>query len=671
LINYKQLKNTLFLILVVLFLNSCTNERSSFSSESIYSNEYNNFSNKKKAEYLDSLKTEIEFVKKDSLKIKLFFEVAAEYYYLNDFKNSYITSKKIYTLSQKNKDSISIGRALYYMGDCFENFQKDSAYYYYKESEKVFRLLKDDERIAKALFNKAHLLFTTGNYIESEVEVIKALQKIKKTKKYELLYSCYYLQSCNHTELEEFDEALRYMNLAFINLEKIKNINPNYLEYKSLVVVGICNIYDKKEEFDKSIALLKTLLTDDLKLNHSILYSNVLSNLGYSYMKSGNFTIAKQCFDESIDLLPKNSLDKNYLFRTIHLGEYYLLNKDTLKSMDYFRKALTLSKLIKSNNELLKTLNFLSLSDKRKSNFYKNEYVKVSDSIIKQQRLNRDKFARIEYETSKVEDENEILSTNNLLLILGLAISTVVFLTVIIVRSQVARKKELLLIKQKELANDELLSLIKEFQYGLIHAKEEEQSRISKELHDGVVNQIYAIRMVLDTLNDADDAITRDKRITYIKELHKVETEIRNLSHELYIDYSIYDSNYLFLLHSLVKSNTDLNGTVFNLSLSDIIDWNNYSSIVKINLYRILQELFLNVNKYAQASVCNLVIDETTDFLLVTVEDDGIGFDKNHTTDGIGLKNINERIKTIDAQISIETAVGKGVRVSIKIKRDL
>jgi len=127
----------------------------------------------------------------------------------------------------------------------------------------------------------------------------------------------------------------------------------------------------------------------------------------------------------------------------------------------------------------------------------------------------------------------------------------------------------------------------------------------------------------------------------------------------------------LFLLHSLVKSNTDLNGTVFNLSLSDIIDWNNYSSIVKINLYRILQELFLNVNKYAQASVCNLVIDETTDFLLVTVEDDGIGFDKNHTTDGIGLKNINERIKTIDAQISIETAVGKGVRVSIKIKRDL
>ena len=101
--------------------------------------------------------------------------------------------KQIFNLSQKIGDSVSIGRSLYYMGDCFENFQKESAYYYYRESEKVFRLLKDDEKIAKALFNKAHLLFTSGNYIESEVEVIKALQKIKNTKNYELLYACYYL----------------------------------------------------------------------------------------------------------------------------------------------------------------------------------------------------------------------------------------------------------------------------------------------------------------------------------------------------------------------------------------------------------------------------------------------------------------------------------------------
>ena len=664
------MKNTFFLVIIILLFYSCTNKKSSFSSESIYSNQYNNLTNQKKTKFLDSLKTDIQFIKDDSLKIKLLFEISAEYYYLNDTKNSFITSKQIFNLSQKIGDSVSIGRSLYYMGDCFENFQKDSAYYYYRESEKVFRLLKDDEKIAKALFNKAHLLFTSGNYIESEVEVIKALQKIKKTKNYELLYACYYLQSCNHTELEEFEEALRYLNLALINLEKIQAINPNYLEYKSRVIVGICNIYDKKLEFDKSIALLNTLLTNDLKIKNPVLYSTVLSNLGYSYMKSGNLKQAKLYFDESLTLLPKNIFDKNYLFKVINLGEFNLLAKDTLNSVAYFKKALPLSKEMKSNKELLKTLNFLSISDKKYAAFYKNEYVKVSDSIIRIQRLNRDKFARIEYETSKVEDENKILSHNNLLLILGLAFSIVVFLTAIIVRTQISRKKELLLIKQKEIANYELLSLIKEFQFGLVQAKEEEQSRISKELHDGIVNQIYAIRMVLDTLNDEDDEFTKERRVVYIKELHKVESEIRSISHQLYTDFSIYDSNYLFLIHSLIKSNNDLKGTVFTVSISDTIDWNNYSSIVKINLYRILQELFLNVNKYAQASVCNLVIEETTDFLLAIVEDDGIGFDKNQITEGIGLKNINERIKTIDAQISIESEIGRGVKTSIKINRD-
>jgi signal transduction histidine kinase len=653
-----------------LFFFSCQEKKTKLNIESILNSRYYILKNSNKIEYLDSVHNSINYIDSDSLKIKFLFEIAAEYYYLNDNISSFHISKEILKLSRKSKDSVSIGRALYYMGDCFENFQKDSAYYYYKESEKVFRLLKNDEKIAKVLFNKAHLLFTSGNYIESEVEAMKALQKIKHAKKYLFLYRCYYLQSCNHTELEEFEEALKYLNLAQKSLEKEEPIPTNYLEYKSLIIVGICNIYDKKLEFNRSILLLNTLLTKDLKNNNPILYSTILSNLGYSYMKSGNYKQAKFYLDESLSLLPKNILDKNYLFKIINLGEYYLLTKDTLKSDAYFKQALPLAKQLKSNNELLKTLNFLSLTDKQNASYYKNEYVKVSDSIIKQQRLNRDKFARIEYETSKVEDENKMLSTNNLLLILGLSLSTVVFLTVIIVRSRIARKKELLLIKQKELANDELLSLIKEFQYGLIHAKEEEQSRISKELHDGVVNQIYAIRMVLDTLNDADDTTTKENRITYIKELHKVETEIRSLSHELYSDFSIYDSNYLFLIYSLIKSNTDLKGTVFNVSISDSIDWNNYSSIVKINLYRILQELFLNVNKYAKASVCNLVIAETTDFLLVTVEDDGIGFDKNHITVGIGLKNINERIKTIDAQISIETAVGKGVRVSIKIKRD-
>ncbi|WP_297868815.1 tetratricopeptide repeat-containing sensor histidine kinase [uncultured Flavobacterium sp.] len=668
------MKKILYLILATILIFSCKEKKSFSNTKSILNAKFNILSDSKKIQYLDSVISPLEKIDNDSLKLKFLFEVAAEYYYLNNNKSSFKVSNQIYVLSKKINDSISMGRALYYMGDCYEKYQKDSAYFYYKESEKIFRAIKDNEKLAKALFNKAHLLFTEGNYVESEVEVIKALNKLQSSKKYIFLYECYYLQAANHTELGEYDQAIKYLNLALDNLKKdnsLKDTIAKYEEYNILVTIAFCNIYDKKGDFNRSIFELEKLVKSDVVVNHPKLHSTVLGNLAFDYMKIGKFEIAKRKYIESIAMSKHFNDSQGYLYKIINFGEYHLLQSDTMTANKYFIEALPLTKQLKSNNELLKTLNFLSISDKKNAAFYKNEYVKVFDSIVKQQRLNREKFARIEYETSKVEDENKILSTNNLLLILGLALSIVVFLTAIIIKEQIARKKELLLIKQKEQANDELLSLIKEFQFALIHAKEEEQNRISKELHDGIVNQIYAIRMVLDTLNDEDDEITKEKRIVYIKELHKVESEIRSLSHELYSDFSIYDSNYLFLIHSLVKSNNDLNETVFTVSISDSIDWKKYSSIVKINLYRILQELFLNVNKYAQATVCNLVIVETTDFLLITVEDDGIGFDKNHTTDGIGLKNINERIKTIDAQISIETAVGKGVRVSIKIKRDL
>jgi signal transduction histidine kinase len=654
-------------------LFSCQEKKPNSNIESILNSKFYKLTDSNKIQYLDSVRPTINSIAIDSLQIKILFEIAAEYYYLNNNESSFLVSKEILALSKKNKDSVSIGRALYYMGDCYENLQKDSAYHYYKQSEKIFRAINDNDKIAKALFNKAHLLFTEGNYIESEVEVIKALQKLKNTKKYSFLYKCYYLQAANHTELEEYENALTYLNLAVENLNKskstIKDIKT-YNEYAVLTEIARCNIYDKKGDYISSIKTLERLTTNDLKNDYPNLYSTVIGNLAYDYMKIGRYEIAQKKYIESIALAKIHNFSQGYLYKIINYGEYHLLTHDTVQATKYFNTALPLSKELKSSTELLKVLHFLSVSDTKNSSFYKDEYVRVNDSIVKLQRLNREKFARIEYETGKVQDENKILSHNNLLLILGLALSVVIFLLVFLIKSMLSKRKELYLIRQKELANDELLNLIKEFQFGLVQAKEEEQGRISRELHDGIVNQIYAIRMVLDTLNDGDDELTKEKRISYIKELHKVESEIRAISHDLQADYSIYDSNYLFLIHSLVKINTGLKGTVFKAIVSEQIDWSNYSSIVKINLYRILQELFLNVNKYAKATNCKLTIEESNDLLIVFVEDDGIGFDKKNTAKGIGLKNIQDRITSLGAQISIESEIGKGVHILIKIKQD-
>ena len=84
-------------------------------------------------------------------------------------------------------------------------------------------------------------------------------------------------------------------------------------------------------------------------------------------------------------------------------------------------------------------------------------------------------------------------------------------------------------------------------------------------------------------------------------------------------------------------------------------------------MYRILQELFLNVNKYSKAKKCTLKIKAIDNILYVSVTDDGIGFVVSKTTDGIGLKNIKERIEVLNGSITISSDNNLGAQFSLSI----
>ena len=234
-----------------------------------------------------------------------------------------------------------------------------------------------------------------------------------------------------------------------------------------------------------------------------------------------------------------------------------------------------------------------------------------------------------------------------------------------IIRNRISRKTALFYTIQKELADDEILNITKEFQAELVNTKVQEQNRISKELHDGIVNQIYGIRMILGSLNMKSGEEVQQKRSVYIKELHKLETEIRNLSHELISDFSNYVAAFNLLLEQLVNKNNEIGVTCFTCYIQKTINWDDYSSVVKINLYRILQELFFNVNKYAFAQNCQLLVKKIDNKLVVEVRDDGVGFLSNDATDGIGLKNIRSRVKSLNANFKVQSTLNEGTKIII------
>ena len=665
------MKKTFFIFLIIL-IYSCKKKENDVNYErKIIPDNFDFFTIAEKNNYLKSLSDSISNLNNDSLKIKYLFDISNQSYYLKNYKLSIITSKNAYSTSLIIKDSLNIGRALYYIGDCYLDYQKDSAYFYYKESEKIFRKINNHDRLAKVLYNKAYLLYYEGNYVESEIEVIKALNHLKNGKNLLYIYRSYSLQGSNHLELEEYNKAIEYFDLSASTLKQMVKNNQEkdaFYDYEIANTVDLCNAYDKKGEYVKSINLLKDVIASKKINEYPKIEHIVYGNLAYSLMKNKNYSSSKKYFTKAITTCKKNNDELGYLYLILDFGEYHLLTKDTFKAKELFEEALLLSRKLNNGKEILKTLDFLSVADKTNAYNYKTEYIRINDSIVKKQRENREKFARIEYETDKVEEENKILSNKNLLLLSGLSLSIAVFSIILIIRYRISRKKELYLIQQKELADEELFNLTKEFQTSLVDAKEAEQKKLSKELHDGIVNQIYGIRMMLGSLNANSDEASISQRLFYIKELHKLESEVRDLSHDLNADFSKYVGEFNFLLEQLVQNNNEIGNTIFNLDISSTIDWNTYSSLIKINIYRILQELLQNVNKYAEAKNCFIRISKMNNNLIVEVKDNGKGFDLKNLSSGIGINNIKERAKTINADLLIESDNSEGSRFHITIK---
>ena len=654
---------------VVVFI-SCKNDKTLKENNFQFENKFKYFTHEKKIEYLDSLYSKLDNNFNDTIKLKYYFSIAAEYDYLEMNDLSLKVSKKAHEVALKVNDSFSAGRALYYIGDCYMDFKKDSAYYYYKESEKIFKKIKNHDRLAKVFYNKAYLLFYEGNYIESEIEVFKALSHLKFSKN--LLYSfrCYSLQGSNHLELGEYDKALEYFNLSAAILKQMKKEGLEkdaYYDYEITNTIDLCTAYDKKGEYKKSISALNEIVTKSNFETYPKLKYFVYGNLAYSLMKDHQFALSDKYFKTALSLAKKEKDELGYLYIIIDYGEFNLLSNNLNKAKLLFDEALLLSKKLNNGKEILISLDFLSEVDKANAASYREEYIRINDSIVKKQRENREKFARIEYETDKVVEQNKILSDKNLLLLLGLTMSIAIFLIVIIIRGKISRKKEVQLIQQKKLADEELLNLTKEFQSGLIEARAEEQNRISKELHDGIVNKIYGIRMILGSLNNKDDEETQKKRFGYIKELQNLESEIRTISHELNTDFSMSVGEFPFLIEQLMNKNNEIGSTNFSSTIQSSIDWSQYSSVIKINLYRIIQELLLNVNKYAEAENCSLEVSEINKQLVIVLKDDGKGFHSNTENSGIGLKNCKERANAINAQIDIQSTKNAGTVITIKL----
>ncbi|MCS7475088.1 sensor histidine kinase, partial [Myroides odoratimimus] len=384
-------------------------------------------------------------------------------------------------------------------------------------------------------------------------------------------------------------------------------------------------------------------------------YAIVLTNLGTLNANLNNLELSEKLLKESLKISSETPYKQSLTANNFRLGELFLKKKDTLQAIEYYKKAYSLSSETHANSIILKSLKALSLTDKQEATKYISLYYAFNDSINKLQINKRNKFARIKYESEKLEKNIVNLKKENSQLLITsiiIVLIAIILLFIILYRNKI---KKYTFLKQDQENKELIFKLLLEQEQLSQDVLTKERERISQELHDGIINSLFIIRLSLGNSKD---------NLPILNEIEKVQNQIRLISHDLK-NHEFIQQGFSEIISKLVIQNST-ESQKFQLIISKNYKWDKVSYDDKINIYRILQEAIQNVIKHSQAKNCIISIFKTETSDRITITDDGIGFNYSKVKNSNGLKNINNRAKQLHASLEVNSTT-QGTVIIINI----
>ena len=202
---------------------------------------------------------------------------------------------------------------------------------------------------------------------------------------------------------------------------------------------------------------------------------------------------------------------------------------------------------------------------------------------------------------------------------------------------------------------------LQELSARLVRAQEEERRALSRELHDEVAQAFSAVLMEAENLSDLASAPEMRAHLDSIRSLaEKGMNEIRNMA--LLLRPSMLDD--FGLLPALqwqareIGKRTGLRVQVASEISAELPEEH------KTCVYRVVQEALNNCAQHAQAGAVQVIVGHESGRILVTVQDDGCGFDPQRVR-GLGLLGMEERVRHLGGEFYIDSRPGRGTLVRV------
>lgn len=202
----------------------------------------------------------------------------------------------------------------------------------------------------------------------------------------------------------------------------------------------------------------------------------------------------------------------------------------------------------------------------------------------------------------------------------------------------------------------------------LYDGQEFERHRISRELHDGLAQELIAIKMTLENLISRKEIFNNQKINELKTQVNHSIDELRKISTDL-APSGILEFGFEMAIKNLcnqIQKNTGI-----QIDFSWFGNFEHIKQRTKIYLYRIVQEALNNAIKHSEATQIQIQLTETAENLVLIIEDNGKGFNYNTNDLGLGkgLFNMRERSILLDGTFDVETFPEKGTTIRVKVNK--
>ena len=568
-------------------------------------------------------------------------------------------------LARKNADKKAEAAFLYALGSAyFVSRMYDSSTYYLRETLAFARQHKDTSRELTTLRMHGQLYRAQGLYEEAIEWYLKAGKLGEELQDDRQLFDVYMGIGGTYHVMDNNTPALQYYEKA----EKIAVARQNPQNLGDLYF-ALSSVYSEMEDRQEEAI---HYAHESLKIhqNSASPYNKIrsLSSLADAYYKHSDYTHAMKYAREALHLA--DSIGNRHL-----VADSYI----TISSILYFQNrynesieaALNALENDSTNYNYRKTVFFnLGVIYARIGDFdamedYFEQYQNTINGYSNETYQNSLSEMEVKYESEKKELQINALEKQRQLYA-WLGIAGVVILLIALAFAFIRYR---LAVSRRKLAEEETLRLEQEQQLVAVQAtldgEAAERTRLAKDLHDGLGSMLSAVKLNLPQIKGdaALEMVDVTRFHTALSMLDDSIQELRRVAHHMMPE--------SLLRYGLKVSLTDFCAAIPAANFHYFGDEARLPDKLEIMVYRCIHELVNNALKHSEASHINVQLVQEPDRLSFTVQDDGKGFDQDTVSEGMGLRNIRQRVDVFHGKMEIfSSAQGTEIHIELEPKKN-